>query len=115
MAVTPTPSSEPEAGPAPRQEAPAKPAKKPAPDLPTAVGDAVGEAAADMVVGVNTVVKPQAAAAVANSFSFPLALMVIVVLFLIVQPRVDRRDPRLRALSNSSDEREIGFQDEDLL
>ena len=79
------------------------------------MSDAVNEAAADVVTGVNTVVKPQAAAAVANGFSFPLALMVIVVLFLIVQPRVDRRDPRLRALSSSADEREIGFQDEDLL
>jgi hypothetical protein len=93
----------------------AKPAKKPAPDLGTVVTDAVNEAADDVVAGVNTVVKPQAAATVANSFSFPLALMVIVVLFLIVQPRVDRRDPRLRALSAASDDREIGFLDEDLL
>ena len=59
----------------------------------------------DVVAGVNIVVKPGAAATVANTFSFPLALMVVVVLFLVIQPRVDRRDPRLRALAAASDER----------
>ena len=64
---------------------------------------------------VSAVVQPAAAASVANTFSFPLALMVIVILFLVVQPRVDRRDPRLRAQSAASDEREIGFEEEDQL
>jgi hypothetical protein len=64
---------------------------------------------------VSAVVKPAAAASVANTFSFPLALMVIVILFLVVQPRVDRRDPKLRAQSTASDEREIGFEEEDQL
>ena len=75
----------------------------------------VTNAVAVVTQGVKDVVKPGAAAAVANTFSFPLALMVIVVLFLLVQPKVDRGDPRLRARSAASDEGEIGFEEEDQL
>jgi hypothetical protein len=64
---------------------------------------------------VTTVVKPAAAASVADQFSFPLALMVLVVLFLLAQPKVDRRDPRLRALSAAADNAQIGFLDEESL
>jgi hypothetical protein len=66
-----------------------------------------------VVAGVNTVVKPSVAAEVANTFSFPLALMALVILFLIAQPRVDRRDPRLQALTANADNSPIGFQEED--
>jgi hypothetical protein len=42
-------------------------------------------------------VQPAAAVAVAATFGFPLALMLAVVLFLVVQSRLDGRDPKLRA------------------
>jgi hypothetical protein len=64
---------------------------------------------------VNTVVKPAAAASVADEFSFPLALMVLVVAFLVFQPKVDRGDPRLRAQSAAAGGGEIGFLDEEML
>ena len=72
-------------------------------------------AASSVAVGVTKVVKPAAAASVATTFSFPLALMAIVALFLIAQPRMDRQDPRLRALTAANDDTEIGFEEEDRL
>ena len=41
--------------------------------------------------------------------------MALVALFLIAQPRMDRQDPRLRALSAAADDSEIGFEEEDRL
>jgi hypothetical protein len=79
-----------------------------APNLQSVVND-VAETVAS---SVNTVVQPDAAASVAESFSFPLALMVIVVLFLLAQPRVDRKDPRLLAVAQANDP-EIQFEGED--
>jgi len=64
---------------------------------------------------VDTVVQPTAAAAVATTFTFPLALMVLVVIFLVVQPRVDRMDPKLRAAPTTAAESLLGFEDEDVL
>lgn len=78
---------------------------------PAAIVGNVISAAAD---GVHTVVKPRAAAAVATSFGFPLALMLLVVLFLLVQPRLDRRDPKLRA-AQDADGSMVGFEEEDRL
>jgi hypothetical protein len=75
----------------------------------------VSGAASDVALGVGKVVKPAAAASVATTFSFPLALMALVALFLIAQPRIDRQDPRLRALSAAADDGEIGFEEEDRL
>ena len=60
---------------------------------------------------VDTVVKPTAAAAVATTFTFPLVLMVLVVVFLVVQPRVDRMDPKLRTAPDVM----LGFEEEDAL
>jgi len=75
----------------------------------------VNEISDTVAAGVSTVVKPAAAAAVATTFSFPLALMVIVLLFLLVQSRVDRRDPRLKQAGGAGPEALLGFEDEDLL
>ena len=76
---------------------------------------AVTGAANDFISGVNTVVKPAVVASVTNTFGFPLALMVMVALFLLLQPTVDRRDPRLRASMAAAINGEIGFEEEDLL
>ena len=76
----------------------------------------VATGVADTVVkGVTTVVKPSVAAAVASTFSFPLALMVFVFVFLVAQPRVDRLDPKLRDRSDATADAILGFQEEDQL
>ena len=68
----------------------------------------VGGAAAE----VSKVVKPAAAAALATSFSFPLILMFIVIGFLVIQPRLDSRDPKLRAAAQNKAETTLTFEDE---
>jgi hypothetical protein len=58
------------------------------------------------------VVKPNAAVAVASSFAFPLALMAVVLFFLVIQPRLDGRDPKLRAAPRTSNESLVLFEEE---
>jgi hypothetical protein len=89
----------------------ASPVRTPPPGLQGAVLAAVSYVVSD----VTTVVKPAAAVSVASTFSFPLVLMVFVLLFLFVQPHVDRRDPKLRARRSASVETNLGFQEEDQL
>jgi hypothetical protein len=74
-------------------------------------GSVIHEAA----VQVSTVVKPAAAAAVATSFGFPLILMLAVLFFLLIQRRLDDRDPKLRAAPRSTAEALLEFEDEDRL
>jgi hypothetical protein len=65
------------------------------------------------VAQVSHVVRPEAAVAVAAEFTFPLALALAVLLFLVVQDRVDRRDPKLRMAPQHSADTLISFQNED--
>ena len=58
---------------------------------------------------ISTVVGP--AAVVATSFSFPLALMLAVVIFLVVQSRIDSRDPKLRAAPQTMAETVVRFKE----
>jgi hypothetical protein len=64
---------------------------------------------------IRTTVKPAAAAAVATTFGFPLILMVAVLLFLLVQSRLDGRDPKLRKAPLTASETVLAFRDEDQL
>jgi hypothetical protein len=64
---------------------------------------------------ISKTVKPAAAAAVVTTFSFPLILMVAVLLFLLVQSRLDGRDPKLRAAPLTASETILPFRDEDQL
>jgi hypothetical protein len=64
---------------------------------------------------IRTTVKPAAAAAVATAFGFPLILMIAVLLFLVVQSRLDGRDPKLRAAPLTASETILQFRDEDQL
>ena len=59
-------------------------------------------------------VKPAAAAAVATEFGFPLILMIAVLLFVLVQSRLDGRDPKLHAAPLAGAET-LPFRDEDQL
>ncbi len=101
----------PDPGPPPAVAVNPSPADDPADYVRTVITD-VGGRVADTV---DIVVKPRAAAAVATTFTFPLALMVLVVIFLVVQPRVDRMDPKLRAAPESTAEAMLGFLEEDAL
>lgn len=63
--------------------------------------------------GIGRAVSPEAAAQVAKTFGFPLALMMAVLLFLIVQDRVDRRDPKLRAAPMTFLDTMVRFREEE--
>lgn len=62
---------------------------------------------------VSNVIRPAAAAAVATSFGFPMALMLAVLGYLVVQGRVDSRDPKLRTAPQSSLETIVPYEEED--
>ena len=62
--------------------------------------------------GVTHVVRPGAAVAVAGQFSFPLALALAVVAYLVVQGRMDRRDPKLRLAPQHVVETVVRFEPE---
>ena len=89
-----------------------RPAPAPGLDPGALAGNVINEAARSSVA---IVVKPAAAAAVATTFSFPLALMVAVLLFLFVQRCLDARDPKLRAGRRGPGRRLSAFQDEELI
>jgi hypothetical protein len=64
---------------------------------------------------VSQSVKPAAAVAVAATFGFPLLLMFAVLLYLVVQTRLDGRDPKLRAAPLTVADTLIPFREEDAL
>jgi hypothetical protein len=57
-------------------------------------------------------IRPEVAVAVATTFGFPLALALLVLLFLLVQSRLDDRDPKLRAAARSQGHLLVGFEDD---
>jgi hypothetical protein len=75
--------------------------------------DLVGGVLSAAVAQVGLIVQPDAAVAVAAEFTFPLALAMAVLLFLVVQDQVDRRDPKLRMAPQHVAETLIGFTTED--
>jgi hypothetical protein len=58
------------------------------------------------------VLRADAAAGVATTFGFPLALAVLVLLFLLVQPRLDDRDPKLRSAPLTMADSLVAFEDD---
>jgi hypothetical protein len=125
--TTPMPSEQPELvspSPTPRPDVamiPPPPAAPPAPpsdEGPVAQPespDVVGGVLAVALQQVSTVVKPEAAVAVASAFSFPLALMAAVVFFLVGQGRLDARDPKLRSAPRTPQETVLSFRNEEEL
>jgi hypothetical protein len=67
------------------------------------------------VAQVTRVVRPEAAAAVAATFGFPLGMNLVVVLFLMAQGRLDARDPKLRSMSAATADEVIAFEEEEQL
>jgi len=78
-------------------------------------GTGLAEIISGVAAQIQTTVKPAAAAAVATEFTFPLILMIAVLLFLLVQSRLDGRDPKLRAAPLTAAETILPFRDEDQL
>jgi mannose/fructose/N-acetylgalactosamine-specific phosphotransferase system component IIC len=72
----------------------------------------VGAVVSEVFRGVQTAVKAEAASAVAQTFGFPLALMLAVLLFLLIQSRMDERDPKLRRAPLTNAETTIPFVSE---
>ena len=81
---------------------------RPSDGIQSAVDAIVGFA----VEGAGRVLQPQAAATVATSFGFPITLALLVVLFLLVQSRVDDRDPKLRSAPRSMADTLVAFEDD---
>ena len=75
----------------------------------------VGRVVDAAVEGVARVVRTDAAVAVAAQFTFPLALTFAVLFFLLIQNRVDRRDPKLRIAPQHVIETLLTFRTEDEL
>jgi hypothetical protein len=98
---------------------PAAPAAVEASDLPgnpgAVLGMIVGQVVTAAVEQVARYVHPDAAAAIATQFGFPLALALAVLAFLIVQGHVDRRDPKLRIAPQNVVETLVKFEGEDTL
>ena len=89
------------------------------PALPPTVAqgpiDLIGNVLTGAVGNVASILRPEAALAVATEFTFPLALALAVLLFLVVQHQVDRRDPKLREAPRRAVDTFIQFQTEDRL
>lgn len=64
---------------------------------------------------VARVVRTEAAVAIASQFTFPLALALAVLAFLVIQGHVDRRDPKLRIAPQNVVETLLTFRTEDEL
>ena len=62
---------------------------------------------------VAATLKPGVVAVVASTFTFPILLALLVLLFLLVQHRLDERDPKLRHAPSSAFETYIAFEEED--
>jgi hypothetical protein len=71
--------------------------------------DAILNFAAERAGAVMT---PDAVAKVATTLSFPILLAAIVLLFLLVQSRLDDRDPKLRKAPLTMDDTLVAFDDE---
>lgn len=82
-------------------------------DLVGGVVGGVGGVVGAAVAQVGSVVRPEAVAAVATEFTFPLALALAVLLYLVVQDQIDRRDPKLRIAPQHVTETLVRFESED--
>ena len=97
-----------------------------APGRPVAVPPTVAQGPIDLIgnvlagavgaVGnVGLILRPEAALAVATEFTFPLALALAVLLFLVIQDQVDRRDPKLRVAPQHAADTFVRFEPEEAL
>jgi hypothetical protein len=85
------------------------------PDAPAIGGgfDGLVRSVAQAVERVGGAIRPDAAATVATTFGFPIALALLVLAFLLVQSRMDDRDPKLRSAPRTMADTLVAFVDED--
>jgi hypothetical protein len=96
------------------------PAGEPAPrPLPPRIDAVRGEPPAtvhavvdDVAKQIRAAVDPVAVVAVASTFTFPLSLMAVVLLFLLVQGRLDGRDPKVRTARRGTADATVPFVEE---
>ena len=90
---------------------------RPAPTLPVELGpfDFLGGVLRGAVGNVGLILRPEAALAVATEFTFPLVLALAVLIFLVVQDQVDRRDPKLRVAPQHAADTFVRFEPEEQL
>jgi hypothetical protein len=62
--------------------------------------------------GAGRVISAEAAVSVASTFGFPIALAMLVLLFLAVQPRLDKRDPKLSSTPRTLADTLVAFEDD---
>ena len=87
--------------------------RAPVADRPSAGLSGAVDAIVDFAVdGASRVLRPEAAAAVATTFGFPIALALLVLLFLLVQSRLDDRDPKLRSAPLTMADTLVAFEDD---
>jgi hypothetical protein len=82
------------------------------PQQPAVPIGVVAQVVAAAVQGVTWAVRPEAAIGVADEFSFPIALTLSVVAYLVIQGRIDRRDPKLRLAPLHAAETVVRFEQE---
>jgi hypothetical protein len=73
------------------------------------------EAVTGAVSGAADIVRPGVAVTVATTFGFPLGLMLAVLLFLVIQSRLDHRDPKLRSAPHTAEDTALAFEEEEVL
>jgi hypothetical protein len=79
---------------------------------PSAPTGFVAQVVTAAVAGVAWAVRPDAAITVAGEFTFPIALALAVVAYLMVQGHIDRRDPKLRLAPQHVIETVVKFEPE---
>jgi hypothetical protein len=62
--------------------------------------------------GASAVVRPEVVASVATTLSFPILLAVAVLLFLLIQSRMDARDPKLRSAPLTMADTLVAFEED---
>ena len=77
--------------------------------------DLIGTVLTGAVGNVGLILRPEAALAVATEFTFPMALALAVLIFLVVQDQVDRRDPKLRVAPQHTADTFVRFEPEEAL
>jgi hypothetical protein len=88
-------------------------APNPAPDQrPAAARSIVDSLVGIAQDGAALVIRPEAAAAVATGFGFPILLAILVLMFLVIQPRFDDRDPKLRRAPGRIGDLLVAFEDD---
>ncbi len=76
-------------------------------------GGGIADVLTAVVKQVTGALKPSVVVVVATTFTFPILLALLVLLFLVVQHRLDARDPKLRHAPRSAFDTYIAFEEED--